>query len=85
MESSPLSSFRNLFDEVRLRNIRKCTVVEIRCISDKIKWDVTLDELDKFIGLISDYCERDFRAQKFSCAKFMAINLGISDVQQHSI
>ena len=35
-----------------LRNIRKCIVVETLCISDKINWDVTLDELDKFIGLI---------------------------------
>ena len=61
MESSPLSSFCILFDEARLRNIRKCTVVETLCISDKINWDVTLDELDKFVGLISDYCERDFR------------------------
>ena len=44
--------FRILFDEAMLRNIRKCTVVETLCISDKINWDVTLDELDKFIGLI---------------------------------
>ena len=35
-----------------LRNIRKCIVVETLCVSDKINWDVTLDELDKFIGLI---------------------------------
>ena len=35
-----------------LRNIRKCIVVETLCISDKINWDVTLDELDKFIGPI---------------------------------
>ena len=33
-----------------LRNIRKCIVVEILCISDKINWDVTLAELDKFIA-----------------------------------
>ena len=52
MESCPLSSFRILFDEAMHRNIRKCTVVETRCISDKINWNVTLDELDKFIGLI---------------------------------
>ena len=44
-----------------------------------------LDELDKFIGLISDYCEREFRAERFACGKFMAISLGISNVQQHSI
>ena len=85
MESNPLPFFRILFDEERLRNVRKCTAVETRCISDKINWDVTLDELYKFIQLISDYCERNFRAERFACGKFMAINLGISDVQQHSI
>ena len=53
MESSSLLFFRVLFDEAMLRNIRKCTVVEARYISDKINWDVTLDKLDKFIGLIS--------------------------------
>ena len=52
MESSPLSSFRVLFDEAMLRNIRKCTVAEANRISDKINWDVMLDELDKFIGLV---------------------------------
>ena len=52
MESCPLTSFCILFDEAMLRNIRKCTVVEIRCISNKINWEMTLDELNKFIGLI---------------------------------
>ena len=52
MESSPLSFFRVLFDEAMLRNTRKCTVVEARCISDKRNWDVTLDELDNIIRLI---------------------------------
>ena len=52
IESCPLSSFCVLFDEAMLRNIRKCIVLETLCISDKINWDVTLDELDKFIKLI---------------------------------
>ena len=52
MESCPLSFFHILFDEAMLRNIKKCIVVETFCVSDKINWDVTLDELDKFIGLI---------------------------------
>ena len=52
MESSPLSSFRVLFDEAMLRNIRKCTVAEANRISDKTNWDVTLNELDMFIGLV---------------------------------
>ena len=52
MESSPLSSFRVLFDEAMLINIRKCTVAEANRISNKINWNVTLDELDKFSGLV---------------------------------
>ena len=52
MKSCPLSFFRIFFDEAMLRYIKKCTVVETLCISDKIYWDLTLDELDKFIGLI---------------------------------
>ena len=52
MESSPLSFFCVSFDEAMLRNIRKCTIAEANCISDKINSDLTLDELDKFIGLV---------------------------------
>ena len=52
MESSPLPSFCVLFDDTMLRNIRKCTVAEANCISDEINWNATLDELDKFIGLV---------------------------------
>ena len=49
-ESSPLSSF----DEAMLRNtcIRKCTVAEVHRVSDRMNWDMTIDELDKFIGLV---------------------------------
>ena len=36
MKSSPLSSFRVLFDEAMLRNTRKCNVAEANRISDKI-------------------------------------------------
>ena len=52
MESSPLSSFRVLFDEEMLIHIRKCTVAEANRISDKINRNVTLDELDMFIELV---------------------------------
>ena len=52
MESSPLSSFRDLFDEAMLRNIRKCTAAEANRLSEEMNWDVTLNELDKFIGLV---------------------------------
>ena len=51
-ETSPLSSFCVVFDEPMLRNIRKCTVAEAHRVSGSTHWDVTLDELDKFIGLI---------------------------------
>ena len=34
------------------RNMRKCTVAEAHCISGRTNWDMTLDELDKFIGQV---------------------------------
>ena len=51
-ESSPLSLFRGLFDEAMLKNIRKCTVAEAHCVSGRMNWDMTLDDLDRFIGLV---------------------------------
>ena len=50
-ESRPLPLFRVLFDKAMLRNIRKCTVAEAHRVSGRMNWDMTLDELDKFIGL----------------------------------
>ena len=44
--------FRVFFDEAMLRNIRKRTVAEAHRFSEEKKWNVTLDELDKFIGQI---------------------------------
>ena len=49
---SPVSSFRVLFDEPMLRNIRKCTVEEGRRQTGDQTWNVSLQELDKFIGLL---------------------------------
>ena len=49
---SPASSFRILFDEPMLRNIKKCTVEEGRRRTGDQTWDVSLDKLDKFIGLV---------------------------------
>ena len=49
---SPVSSFRILFDEPMLRNIKKCTVEEGRRQTGDQTWDVTLHELDQFIGLV---------------------------------
>ena len=51
-KSSPLSSFWVVFDEAMLRNIRKCTVAEAHSVSGRMNWDMTLNELDKFIGLV---------------------------------
>ena len=51
-ESSPLSLFRVLFDEVMLRNIRKCIVAEAHRVSDGMNWDMTDNQLEKFIGLV---------------------------------
>ena len=51
-----MSSFRVLFGEVMLRNIKQCTVAEAHLVSgpgiwyNKLGW--ALDEPDKFIGLI---------------------------------
>ena len=35
-----------------VRNIRKSTVTEAHLVSDRMNWDVTLDELDKYIELV---------------------------------
>ena len=51
-ESSPLSLFRVLFDKAILRNIRKWIVAEAHCVSGRMNWNMTLDELEKFIGLV---------------------------------
>ena len=48
---SPLRFFCVLFDGTMLRNMRKCTIGEAHCISDIVNWDMTLDELEKFIGV----------------------------------
>ena len=49
---SPVSSFRILVYEPMLRNIKKCTVEEGRRRTRDQTWDVSLHELDKFIGLL---------------------------------
>ena len=49
---SPVSSFRILLDRPMLRNIKKCTVEEGRKRTGDQIWDVSLHELDKFIGLV---------------------------------
>ena len=51
-ESSSLSSFRVLFDKAMLRNIRKSTVAKAHRVSGRINCNMTLDKLDKFIGLV---------------------------------
>ena len=49
---SPVLSFRILFDEPMLRNIKKCTVEKRPNQTGDQNWDVSLHELDKFIGLV---------------------------------
>ena len=34
------------------KNIRKSTVTEAHRVSDRMNWDLTLDKLNKFIGLV---------------------------------
>ena len=49
---SPVSSFQTLFDIPMLRNIKKCSIEEGRRRTEDQTWDVTLHELDQFIGLV---------------------------------
>ena len=35
-----------------LRHIRKCTITELQRVTGNDKWSVSLDELDKIIGLV---------------------------------
>ena len=48
----PLSSFRIFFNEPMLKNILKCTTSEAHRVIGNNSWTVTLDELDKLMGLI---------------------------------
>ena len=49
---SPLSSFQILFNEAMLRNIQKCTNAEAQRVTGDPNWGISLDELEKFLGLI---------------------------------
>ena len=48
----PLSLFRIFFNETTLKNILKCTALEAHRVTENNSWTVTLDELDKLMGLI---------------------------------
>ena len=50
--NSVVSSFIILFNEPMLRHIRKCIITESQRVTGNDKWSVSLDELDKFIGLV---------------------------------
>ena len=52
MHGIPLSSFRIFFNEPTLKNILKCTTSEAHRVIGNNSWTVTLDELDKLMGLI---------------------------------
>ena len=49
----PLSSFRIFFNEPTLKNILKCTTSEAHRVIGNNSWTVTLDELDKLMGLVA--------------------------------
>ena len=53
ISGTPLSSFRILFDEPMLRNIKKCTVAEGQTKTGDSIGNVSLLDLDKFIGLVA--------------------------------
>ena len=66
-----------------LRNIRKCTVAKADHVSGKMNWDMTLDELDKFIGLV---ITREILGQRdLPVESFVGYNLGMFNVQRNSI
>ena len=48
----PLFSFRIFFNEPTLKNILKCTTSEAHRVIGNNSWTVTLNELDKLMGLI---------------------------------
>ena len=51
ISDSSLSLFRILFDEPILRNIQKCIIAEAQQVTGDPTWRVSLDELEKFLGL----------------------------------
>ena len=48
----PLSSFCIFFNEPTLKNILKCTTSEAHRVTGNTNWTITLDTLDKLMGLI---------------------------------
>ena len=49
---SPLLSFRILFHKPMLRNIQKSTTAEAQRVTGDPNWQISLDELEKFLGLM---------------------------------
>ena len=74
----PSSYFRIMFSEVMLRNIQKCTISEAQRVPGNANWMVTLEELDKFIGLI---ITRGVFGQRVCHVLTCGIRLGMSNVQ----
>ena len=50
--NDPLSSLRIFINEPMLRNIQKCTEAEAQQVTRNPNWTITLEDLEKFIGLI---------------------------------
>lgn len=51
-DENHLSAFRVFFSESMMKNILKCTIAEAQKVNKNKQFVITLDELDKFIGLI---------------------------------
>ena len=50
--NDPLSSLQIFINEPMLRNIRKCTEGVAQRVTKKTNWTISIDNLEKFIGLI---------------------------------
>ena len=58
-------------------------MIEAHRVSGKLNWDVKLNELDKFIGLV---IARGILGQRgFASGKFVGYNVWVSNVQQNCI
>ena len=53
ISDSSLSSFRILFKKPMQRSIQKCTMAKAQRITGDPNWRISLDELEKFLGLIT--------------------------------
>ena len=48
----PLVLFYIFFNQTRLRNIQKCTVADAKRVTGDLNWKLSLEKLQKYLGLI---------------------------------